>query len=159
MTKMADTAEVLNWNDLANIRVGEVEPPKGIPDGHYSALIVGNAKIENKGQKKTLCATFPIRLNEPLSDVDEEAFAESDGFRKDGYELQFWLTPSSLYRFTEFGKAMGGSDDATVQELAEYLADCGEAFVVTVKHEASQKDPSRQFMRIDDPIPLSAFQG
>lgn len=151
---MTDT---LNWNDLANTKIGEVEPPKGIPEGHYSALITGIGKVENKGQKKTLCITFPIRLNEPMSDVDSEAFAASDGFRDNGYELQFWLTPNSLYRFTEFGKAMGASEDQSIPEMAEYLATCGEEFVVTVKNEASQKDANRTFMRIDDPIPLSAF--
>jgi len=126
---------------------------------YKSRLIIGTGKVENKGQKKTLCCTFPIRLNEPLNDVDAEAFAASDGFRKDGYELQFWLTPASLYRFTEFGKAMGASDDMTVQDMAEYLASCGNEFVVTAKSEASQKDPNRSFLRIDDPIPLSQFNG
>lgn len=151
--------EVLNWNDLANTRVGEVEPPKGIPDGHYSAIITGAAKVDNVGQKKTLCATFPCRLNEPMSDVDAEAFAASDGFKKDGYELQFYLTPASLYRFTEFGKAMGGSDDMSVQELAEYLASCGNEFVVTAKQQQSKSNANRSFLVLDDPIPLSAFNG
>ena len=149
--------ETLNWNDLATTRVGDVEPPKMIPPGHYQAVITGPAKVENKGQKKTLCATFPIRLSEPLTDVDAEAFAESDGFSPKGYELQFWLTPNSLFRFTEFGKALGCSDEASVPEMAEYLATAGEAFAVTVKHGTSQA--GRSFLQIDDPIALSQYQG
>ena len=55
---------------------------------------------------------------------------------------------------------MGSSDEMSVQEQAEYLADCGNEFVVTVKQEASQKPgDNRTFLRIDDPIPLSAFNG
>lgn len=146
----------MNWGDLANTRVGEIEPPKSIPDGHYSALIVGSGKTDNVGQNKTLALTYPIRLNEPMEDVDKEAFAASDGF-SDKYELTFYLTPKSLYRFTEFGKAMGGSDDMNVQELAEFLATCGEEFVVTASTGTSKK--GREYLQIDDPIPLSAFQG
>ena len=153
---MADEAP-LNWNELANTKVGEVEPPKMIPAGHYVGVIAGAAKVENKGQKKTLCATFPIRLNEPLDDVDPEEFAASDGFHKNGYELNFWLTPNSLYRFTEFGKGMGASDDYSVPEMAEFLATCGEPLVVSVTHGTSAKNPTRTFMQIDDPIPLSVF--
>jgi hypothetical protein len=150
--------EALNWSELTNTRVGEVEPPKGIPDGHYGALITGIGNVENKGQKKTLCITFPLKLTEALEDVDREEFAASDGFRDSGYELQFWITPASLYRFTEFGKGMGASDEMSIPEMAEYLATCGEQLVVEVRNEPSQKDPSRSFMRIDNPVPLSAYQ-
>jgi hypothetical protein len=139
---MATQEAALNWGDLASTRVGEIEPPKGIPDGHYSGIITGAGKIDNVGQNKTLLIEFPMRLNEPLSDVDEEAFAESDGFDKDGYSLGFYLTPKSLYRFTEFGKAMGGSDDMSIPELAEYLASCGNEFCVTASHGVSKKGRS-----------------
>lgn len=151
------TEAALNWGDLASTRVGEIEPPKGIPEGHYTAIITGAGKTDNVGQNKTLVIQFPIRLNEPLSDVDTEAFAASDGFDKDGYELGFYLTPKSLYRFTEFGKAMGASDDMSIPEMAEYLATCGNEFAVTASQGTSKK--GRHFLQIDDPIPLDQFQG
>jgi hypothetical protein len=147
----------MNWNDLAGTRVGEVEPPKHIPNGHYQGLIVGAGKVENKGQKKTLVITYPIKLQEPLADVDMEAFEGSDGF-KDGYELQFWLTPASLYRFTDFGKALGASDDLSVPEMAEYLATCGEAFVIQASTQADDKNPKRQYLRLDNPISLAEYE-
>jgi len=153
---MADT-ETLDWASLGQTRVGEVEAPKGIPDGHYSAIIVGNGKTDNVGQNKTLIINFPIRLNEPLTDVDSEAFAASDGLEGRKDELTFWLTPKALYRFTEFGKAMGASEDMTVQEMAEYLATCGNEFAVTAKNAVSKN--GKPYLQIDDPIPLSAFQG
>lgn len=147
----------LNWNDLANTRVGEVEPPKLIPVGHYQGHIKGAVKVENKGKKKTLCATFPIVLTEPLSDVDEEAFSESDGFRKDGYELQFWLTPASLFRFTEFGKALGASEDMSIPEMAEFLADCGESFAIQASHRQDEQHPNRVYLDLDNPIALADY--
>jgi hypothetical protein len=147
----------MNWNDLAGTRVGEVEPPKHIPGGHYMSLIVGAGKVENKGKNKTLVITYPIKLTEPLEDVDMEAFQASDGF-KDGYDLSFWLTPASLYRFTEFGKALGASDDLSVPEMAEYLATCGEAFVIQAKQEADEKNPKRIYLRFDNPTSLAEHE-
>lgn len=151
--------EALNWNDLANTRVGEVEPPKLIPPGHYQALITGPGKVENLGKKKTLVITFPMKLTEPMSDVDAEAFAASDGFKKDGYDLQFWLTPASLYRFTEFGKTLGASEDQSIPEMAEHLATCGEAFIIEARQEPNEKNPKQNFLRLDNPIALSEYQG
>ena len=152
---MADAP--MNWNDLAGTRVGEVEPPKLIPPGHYEALITGVGKVENKGKNKTLVITYPIKLTEPLEDVDREAFDASDGF-KDGYDLAFWLTPASLYRFTDFTKALGASDDLSVPEAAEFLATCGEAFVIQAKQEADEKNPKRVYLRLDNPISLAEYE-
>jgi hypothetical protein len=149
----------MNWNDLANTRVGEVEPPKLLPAGHYAAIITGPGKVENKGQKQTLCVTYPIQLTEPLADVDAEAFASSDGFKQGGYELNFWITPNSLFRFTEFGKALGASDDLSVPEMSEHISSSGEAFAIRVKHEPAKDNPSRVFIRLEVPIALSVFQG
>jgi hypothetical protein len=146
----------MNWNDLANTRVDEVEPPKLIPPGHYQGLITGVGKVENKGKNKTLVITYPMKLTEPQSDVDREAFEASDGF-KDSYDLQFWLTPASLYRFTEFGIALGAAGDYSVPEMAEFLATCGEAFIVQVKQEADEKNPKRVYLRVDNPISLAEF--
>lgn len=149
----------LNWNDLANTRVDEVEPPKIIPPGHYQAIITGAGKVDNKGKNKTLVITYPMKLIEPLTDVDAEAFAASDGLKPDGYELNFWLTPASLYRFTEFGKALGASGDLSVPEMGEYLATCGEAFAISATHRTDDKNPKRVFLQLDNPIALSEYQG
>lgn len=147
----------MNWNDLAGTRVGEVEPPKHIPDGHYMALIAGIGKVENKGKNKTLVITYPIKLTEPLDDVDREAFDNSDGF-KEGYELQFWLTPASLYRFTDFGKSLGASDDLSIPEMAEFLATCGEAFIIQASTQADEKNPKRKFLRLDNPMSVAEYE-
>lgn len=149
------TEETLNWGDLANTRVGEIEPPKNIPNGHYSAVITGQGKTDNVGQNKTLVIVFPVRLNEAMDDVDQEAFAASDGFRPKGYEISFYLTSQSLYRFAEFGKGMGASNDMNVQELAEYLATCGEEFVVEVSEQTGRR--GGKFLQLDNPVPMSTY--
>lgn len=157
---MPEQQPALNWEDLAQTRVGEVEPPKQLPVGHYGCVIRGAGEIDNKGKKKTLVITFPIRLTEALSDVDENDLADAGGLPDKDYELPFWLTPNSLYRFTEFGKSLGASDDMSVPEMAEHLATCGEAFCVEVTHDTDDtKTPPRTYMRIENPMPLADFQG
>lgn len=148
--------QALNWNELANTRVGEVERPPLKPAGHYTAVITGRGEASNSKKKGTLMLTFPIQVQEPMDDVDAEELAAAGGANFKG-EITFFLTPNSLYRFTEFGKGLGASDDLNIPELAEWLADSGEPFVVEARHEAAQDNPERVFMRLDNPTPLSQY--
>ena len=156
-TAAGATAGAMRWGDLAQTKVGDVEAPKSIPDGHYMALITGRGEVGNRGKKKNLRIAYPMKLTEPMDDVDSDDFAASDGF-KDSYILEFWLTADSLYRFTDFGKGMGASEDYSVPEMAEWLASCGEPFVIKATNEPSSRNPERSFLNLDDPIPLSIFQ-
>ena len=149
--------ETLSWSALANTRVGDVVPPKNIPDGHYMAVITGAPKVENKGQKKTLNASFPLRLTEPMDDVDADAFTASDGFKAGGYNLDFWLTPNSLFMYTGFAESMGAPAEASIPESAEYLASCGEPLVVKVRNDPNPNNPQQTFLRIENPMSLAAF--
>lgn len=149
-------SEALNWGDLANTRVGDVERPPLKPAGHYTAIIKGRGEASNSKKKGTLMITFPITVQEPMDDVDAEELADAGGCPFDG-QVTFFLTPNSLYRFTEFGKGLGASDDLNVMELAEWLADSGEPFVVEARHETSDNNPDRTFMRLDNPTPLSQY--
>lgn len=149
--------EKLSFADLASTRVGDVQPPKAIPDGHYVGVITGKGKIEEAGKKKNLAATFPVRLQEPLDDVDAEALAASDGFQGKDYRVTWWLTPAALFMFTEFGKAMGASDESTVIEMAEHIAQSGEPIVFQVKTGAGENGRPG-FTNLDNPMPLAQYQ-
>lgn len=153
---MAD--EKLNWNDLANTTVGEVERPPLKPVGHYVGVFSGKAETGESSKKGTLFATFPVQINEALDDVDPEQIAEAGGANFKG-ECTFWLSPKALWMITEFGRQMGASDEMNVMELIEWLADCGEPIVFQGTHEPNEKNPDRPFFRLQNPVPLSAFQG
>lgn len=157
---MSDTEEKLNWSDLAQTRVGDVEAPPLLPAGHYQALITGQPKADKSSKKQTLYYEFPVRLTEPMDDVDQDALEAAGGLNgKNGeHKLTFYLSPKSLFMFTEFGQGMGASDDLNIPEMAAWLAECGEPLVVTGKHEPNERNPERPFFRIDGAIPLSKFQ-
>lgn len=150
--------EKLDWGQLANTKLGEVERPPLRPTGHYVGVISGKAETGESTKKGTLFATFPVQINEALDDVDAEALAEAGGANFKG-EQTFWLSPKALWMFTEFGKAMGASDEYNVMELAEWLADCGEPIVFQGTHEPNERNPDRPFFRLQNPVPLSQFQG
>lgn len=149
-------SESLDWNELANTTLDEVERPKAIPIGHYVGVISGAGVPGKRGQNQTSIIDFPVRLTEPTSDVDQEAFEASSGFRSSGYKVTFWMTPAALYRYTEFAKGMGAPGGISIPEAAEYLATCGEPFVVSVTNREDGK--GGVFVDLDDPVPLSVFQ-
>jgi hypothetical protein len=153
---MAD--EKLNWNDLANTTVGDVERPPLKPIGHYVGVFSGKAETGESTKKGTLYATFPVQVNEALDDVDQEQLNEAGGPNFKG-ECTFWLSPKALWMITEFGKQMGASDELNVMELIEWLGDCGEPIVFQGTHEPNDRNPERPFFRLQNPVPLSAFQG
>jgi hypothetical protein len=154
---MAD-GEKLNWNDLADTKIGDVERPPLRPQGHYVGVITGKPETGESSRKGTLYATFPVQVNEALDDVDEEELAASGGVPFKG-EVTFWLSPKALWMFTEFGAGMGASDQLNVLELAEWLADCGEPIVFQGNHEPNEKNPERPFFKLQNPVPQASFQG
>lgn len=150
--------EKLDWNQLANTKVGEVERPPLRPQGHYVGVISGKAETGESSKKGTLYATFPVQINEALEDVDPDQLAEAGGPNFKG-EVTFWLSPKALWMFTEFGKQMGASDELGVMELMEWLSESGEPIVFQGTHEPNERNPDRPYFRLQNPVPLSAFQG
>lgn len=148
-----------SFSDLASVKGNTVEKPKPLPAGHYSALITGPFK-EHKAKTGNFAMRFPLKLVEAMSDVDQEALLD-DGAQKAmqrDYSIDFWMSPDARWRFTEFAKGMGISDDLNLIEMAEELAGMNEPFVVEVSISTDQNDPEKQFTRIDSPAPLSSFK-
>lgn len=150
--------EKMDWNQLANTKLGDVERPPLRPQGHYVGVISGKAETGESSKKGTLFATFPVQINEALEDVDADQLAEAGGANFKG-EVTFWLSPKALWMFTEFGKQMGASDELGVMELMEWLSESGEPIVFQGTHEPNEKNPDRPFFRLQNPVPLSAFKG
>lgn len=148
----------VNFADLANTKVGDVEAPKALPPGHYAAIITG-PMTERRAQSGNLGAQFPVKLVEALDDVDQEELAEIGGIPEKTYPLTFWLGANSLFILTNFGQAMGHSSDMNVVELIEALGQGGQEFVVSVSREQSEKDPERFYNNLDNAVARDAYQG
>lgn len=141
----------MQFSDLAQVKVGEVERPKPYPEGKYRAVITGPA-TEHKAKSGNLALRFPFRPVE-LVEGDEEALAAAGGIKQDRLEkIDFWMSPDARYRFTEFAKTLGASDDLNIVEAAEHVAGCGNTFLIDAKHRTSEKDPNQVFVDWDNPV-------
>jgi hypothetical protein len=144
-----------SFADLANVRVGDVKPPAVYPAGHYKAIFSGLMK-EHKAKSGNSAMRFPFKLLEGGADVDATELAkiaEEQPLGEKDYNIDFWMSADARYRFTDFGKAMGHSDDLTLLELAEALSTAGDPFLIEVKHEPNEDPTKPPFMRFDNPAP------
>lgn len=144
--------------DLANFKAKDVKEPQPLPVGHYQAQFSGLMQEHKSSQKGTLAMRFPLTLLAPGDDVDQEELAASlDGKQLSDkkFTFDFWMSPGAMFRFTNFTKAMGLSDELNLLEQAEALGTGGEPFLIEVKHEPRQDDPTKMRMVLDNPTPLA----
>lgn len=146
----------MNWDELANTTLDTVERPPTRPNGHYVAVITGRGEQGASSKKGTLFIKFPVRVQEALEDVDADELSSAGGVPFNG-SITMYLTPNSLWRFSEFAKGLGISDGISVLDAAEQLATCGEPFVVEGRQEEG-RTAEDVFLRLDNPIPLSVWQ-
>lgn len=146
--------ELGNFADLANVKVGDVEAPKPIPNGHYKAIFTGPYK-PHKAKSGNQAMRFPFKLVEAGDDVDAEELAAAGGLPQKEFTHDFWMSPDARYRFTDFGKAMGHSDQLNLLELAEALGTSGDPFMIEARQEQNQNDPTKSYTRFDNPTPCA----
>jgi len=139
-----------NFAELAQVRVGEVEKPKPLPEGHYIAQFTQPMK-QHKAKSGNVAMRFAFKLVGAGDDVDQEALDSAGGLPDKEFNLDFWMSPDARYRFTDFGKAMGASDDLNLIELAEYLITENKPFTIQAKQETDSNDPEKVYTRFDNP--------
>lgn len=142
-----------SFAELANVKVGEVERPKPIPPGHYQAQFTGPAK-EHKARSGNLALRFPFKLIGAGDDVDQDELEAAGGVPDKEFNLDFWMSPDARYRFTEFAKAQGVSEDLNIIEAAEQLVAAG-PFMIQAKQETNPENAEQVYTRFDNPAPVS----
>lgn len=150
------TEKVLSWDDLANQEIGTVEKPRVIPVGHYIGVFNGKYKSDNAGAKKTPLYRFEVALREPCDDVDAQELEASSGIR-DSYDCEMWMTPNSLWRFTELAQGLGAEPSMNIPASAEFIVNCGEPVVFELKHQEGKN--GNIFVKLENPVPLSKWEG
>lgn len=144
----------MNFAELANVKVADVKPPAVYPIGHYKAIFSGLMKQHN-AKSGNSAMRFPMKLIAPLDDVDVQELEKEGGLGDKDYHFDFWMSPDARFRFTDFGKAMGHSEELSLLELAEAIATSGTPFSIEVKHEPNEDPTKPPFMRFDNPVPLT----
>lgn len=151
-------SEEINFEQLANVKAGEVKAPPKIPSGHYACIVAG-PMVQHKAKSGNLALRFPVQLVEALSDVDAEQLEEAGGMPDKKYNLDFWMSPDARFIFTNFGLKMGHSKDLNIVELAEAIATSSDQFMVEVKTEQDQTNPDRHYTNVSNAAPLDSYAG
>jgi hypothetical protein len=110
---------VSTFKELLRQQTDEVERPKALAAGHYSGII-RNHEFGVSSKKQTPFVRFILVPEEETSDVEEGANAGSDLSKKE-LRKDFYITPTALYRLTDFldaalGKQTGRSFDERIPE-------------------------------------------
>ena len=124
----------MNFDDILNTQLDEVEKPKPIPVGTYTVRISAEApKLEAVGEKqspKLTIEAIPLIAGE---DVDTELLALVPQWNERKLRLDFFLTPDSQWRFKEFAQHCGiNTDGRTLRDIIPELANA--QVNVKVKH-------------------------
>lgn len=150
--------ESINFADLANTKVSDVTPPAKLPEGHYGAMITGQMK-EHKARSGNVAMRFPVRLIEPLSDVNAKEFEAAGGIPDKTFSLDFWMSVDARFIFTNFGLAMGHDEDLNLMELAEAIGTSGDPICVELTNDQDQNNPDRFYTSIRNAAPLDQYRG
>lgn len=127
----------VNFSDLSNVKLKDATPPPLIPEGWYQGQITGLMKQRN-AKSGNLGLEFPFILAAALDDVDAEALEAAGGLPKKTFSYTWWMSEEARFRFADFGRSLGKSDDLGIVELAEEIGSEMPVFKVQVKHEQRQ---------------------
>lgn len=144
-----------DFNSILNKQADEVEAPKPLPPGTYTAIAVRHEFGESQRNKTPYCR-FWFKPTEPQEDVDADRYEEFGGaeaLTKKEVREDFWLTDDALFRLRNFLEGAAGLD-ITGQTLAELIPEANNAEVlVEIVHSTSQ-DGERIFTNIGKIMPV-----
>ena len=135
------------FDELANVKAGDVKPPVNLPAGHYTLMVAGPA-TPHKAKSGNVALRFPVQIIEAGDDVDHEelAHATSEGkpLSERRINMDFWMSPDARYRFTDFCRSTGVFDEElTIVQLAERLVEDKPQFTGELKYEDNADDPTK----------------
>ncbi len=113
------TTTTVNFRELLKQPTDAAERPKALAVGHYVGTIKGHEFGLSK-QKQTPFVRFFLTPEEEYTDVADGANAGIDLSKRD-LRRDFYLTPTALYRLSDFldavlGKQTGRSFDVRIPE-------------------------------------------
>jgi hypothetical protein len=130
--------EDVNFEDILDTQADTVEKPKPMPQGSYVGLIVSH-ELGKSAKKQTPYVRYMVRPVEPMDDVDTELLEEVTNWQQKTLRLDFYLTPDSLFRLTNFFEQLG--IDTAGRSVRELIPECiNEQIVIAVGHDIAGED-------------------
>lgn len=149
----------VNFKDLLQKPMDEIERPKPIPAGNY-ALRTGNYEFGESAQKKTPYVRYALNIVGPGPDIDPSDLEGVD-LRKKKLRFDFYITPDSEYRIKNFAKTCGINTSG--RSLGDILPELRNQDVTgRVSMEPSEKEQGVFFNNVLDiwgPVELSDAPG
>jgi hypothetical protein len=137
-----------SMQDIMDTPMSDIAPPKPIPPGTYTAMVVGHAN-EDTASTGTKYYQFTLQLQEADTDVNgdalQEALTKMDGTvmplrEKTVQSDRYYVTDASLFRLKKFLNDLGignKHEDGSEKGLREALMEApGKLVTITVTHRA-----------------------
>lgn len=152
----------LNFTDVLNTNLGDIERPPLPPIGHYVWAITKLPSTDTIGQGAFDTCDFIVRAIEAKEDVDAEELAKFGGpqnvtnrvrfmFDKND-QVKFDRTMFNLRRFLEQHVQCATVDTPLKQALNDSL---NGAFLGELKYRADKNDPEVMYAEIGATAPVS----
>lgn len=131
-----------NFGALLDKPGSEVERPKPLPQGSYTAMVQGLPRFDKSAKKQTELVEFTLKLLSAGEDVDAAELAELGGLADKTIKDTYYITEGSLWRLKDFlaNCDLDAEGDASLRELLEETP--GKQIGVFIRHEASQDGQS-----------------
>lgn len=145
-----------SFESILDTPAAEVERPKPLPIGTYTAVVKGLYEEGVSSQKKTPFVQFTFALTGAGEDVDADELEEmggiTDKFLKNNSTC-FYTTPDALWRLTEFLEQACKieMEDKTVRQALGDTPNCEVRLVII--HEANQSG-DQKFASIKKFLPI-----
>jgi hypothetical protein len=129
------------FEELANVRAGDVKPPVNLPAGHYEVMVDGAMTPHKAAKSGNIAMRFPVSILEAGDDVDQEELAratENKSLADRKFNMDFWMSPDARYRFTNFARSVlpEFDENLTLPQLAEQIVENKVRFTAELKYEA-----------------------
>lgn len=128
----------VNFDDILNAPVAQIEAPKPKPVGSYMAAVQGMPNLREQSMKDGSTAkivSFNLKMVSAREDVDQTSLADAgeiSGWPPLKHDF-FYSTPEGAFALKKFLEEILGCQGATLKEM---LGDSpGKMCLVTLKHE------------------------
>jgi hypothetical protein len=137
----------MNFSAILDRPANEIEKPKPLPVGTYTAVVRGMPEFFESSKKKTPGARFTLEMLAAGEDVDQDDLEAMGGFEGKTLRHDLWLNDDLLWRAKDFVEACGL--DTSEGSIGQLLEACnGAQVMIEVRHEPALDGSDSVFARV-----------
>jgi len=142
-----------NFENLLSMRADDVKPPPTLPAGTYHGVIASQ-KFGKSKEKQTDFVGYEIQFLRAGDDVEQSELGDINLSSK-RHTANFYITPNSLFRLTEFFKSCG--INTAGRSVAELIPEAvGKEVLIPVTCTPDKKDITKMRNEFGDVTGIGA---